>query len=356
MMKLLKRLLGAGLALAILLSCAVTALAREETYTYKVRIFAGQQGLIDGGEVVVYSNLSYGDKINFNNNRVTLKNNSKYYVRGIRESGKGSEDLENTGNNTRLASFTVERDQDYVVVYGLLGEATEYTIHYQNAAGEALAPSETYMGNVGDKPVIAFLYIEGYQPQAYNLTKTLSANAAENVFTFVYTPVTVPQVTPTVTQNPGATVVTPATPVPEGGTGTAPAPSATPAGEGPAEVVATPLPQAATPSPDQTVSLPEGETPGVNAPQDLIDIDEENVPLAGVDQKEDESKPLSSEGQFFWSNIPVLGKILIAVLVLGALAGGLWWLLFWRKRKKDQETQELMELELGSEDEEEEEE
>lgn len=355
MMRLLKRLLCAGMALAILLSCAVTALAREETYTYTVRIFAGQQGRINGGEVLVYRNVPYGGHVSFQNSMVSLDDDSKYYVKGIRESGKGSEDMQNT-SNSRLASFEVDRDQDYVVMYGLLGDAVEYTIHYQNAAGEALAPSETYVGNVGDKPVIAFLYIEGYQPQAYNLTKTLSANAAENVFTFVYTPVTVPQVTPTVTQSPGATVVTPATPVPEGGTGTAPAPSATPAGAGPIETEATPLPQTATPSPDQTVSLPEGEVPQGNTPEELIDIDEENVPLAGVDQKEDESKSLSSEGQFFWSNIPVLGKILIAVLVLGALAGGLWWLLFWRKRKKDQETQELMELELGSEDGEEEDE
>ena len=37
--------------------------------------------------------------------------------------------------------------------------------------------------------MVAYHYIEGYQPQAYNLTKTLSANEAENVFTFVYQPV-----------------------------------------------------------------------------------------------------------------------------------------------------------------------
>ena len=37
--------------------------------------------------------------------------------------------------------------------------------------------------------MVAYHYIEGYQPQAYNLTKTLSKNEAENVFTFVYEPV-----------------------------------------------------------------------------------------------------------------------------------------------------------------------
>lgn len=349
MIKLLKRLLSAGLALAVLLSCATAAFALEEKYTYTVRIFAGQQGRINGGEVLVYRNVPYGGQINFQNSMVTLNNGSKYYVKGIRESGKGSDELQNTEDVSGRSSFTVSRDQDYVVVYGLLGVAVEYTIHYQNAAGEALAPSETYVGNVGDKPVIAFLYIEGYQPQAYNLTKTLSANEAENVFTFVYTPVTVPQATPTVTEGPGATVVTPATPTP-GGTAATPEASPVPEeSEGPAETEATPLPQVATPVPDETVSLPEGETPQVNAPQDLIDIDEENVPLAGLDTKQDEkATPLASEGQFFWSNIPVVGKILIAVVILGAFAGGLWWLLFWRKRKEEQET---LELEQSSEDE-----
>ena len=33
---------------------------------------------------------------------------------------------------------------------------------------------------------MAFLYIDGYQPQAYNLTKTLVNNAEENMFTFIY--------------------------------------------------------------------------------------------------------------------------------------------------------------------------
>lgn len=46
---------------------------------------------------------------------------------------------------------------------------------------------ETAEGNV--VPVAAFRYIEGYEPRAYNLTKTLVSNEAENVFTFVYFPV-----------------------------------------------------------------------------------------------------------------------------------------------------------------------
>ena len=51
-----------------------------------------------------------------------------------------------------------------------------------------MLPSEVFYGNVGDKPVIACKYIEGYEPQASGLTKTLKENAAENVLTFIYKP------------------------------------------------------------------------------------------------------------------------------------------------------------------------
>ena len=52
------------------------------------------------------------------------------------------------------------------MVYGILGNAVAYTVNYVDTSGRQLAPSETYYGNVGDEPVIAYLYIEGYQTQA----------------------------------------------------------------------------------------------------------------------------------------------------------------------------------------------
>jgi hypothetical protein len=78
-------------------------------------------------------------------------------------------------------------DQDYVVAYGIPGDLTEYTVNYIDADGNKLADSQTYFGNVGDEPVIAYLYIEGYVPASYNVSKVLSAKAADNVFDFVYT-------------------------------------------------------------------------------------------------------------------------------------------------------------------------
>ncbi|MBR0480874.1 MAG: MucBP domain-containing protein, partial [Firmicutes bacterium] len=86
----------------------------------------------------------------------------------------------------------IKRDIDYVVVYGMKSTMVEYTVHYVDANGDPLAEPQTFYGNIGDKPVVAFRYFENYQPQAYNLTKTLSEDASENVFTFEY-PETVPE-------------------------------------------------------------------------------------------------------------------------------------------------------------------
>ncbi len=61
-----------------------------------------------------------------------------------------------------------------------------YTVNYQDENGRTLAESRKYYGNIGDKPVVAHIYIENYEPQALALTRTLSSNEAENVFTFVY--------------------------------------------------------------------------------------------------------------------------------------------------------------------------
>lgn len=65
-------------------------------------------------------------------------------------------------------------------------ELAEYTVNYVDTDGNKLAESRTYYGNVGDEPVIAYLYIDGYIPDSYNQTGKLSSNASENVFNFVY--------------------------------------------------------------------------------------------------------------------------------------------------------------------------
>ena len=91
-------------------------------------------------------------------------------------------------NDLRLLPLPLINDADYVVAYGIKGNMVAYTVNYQDASGKSLAESQTFYGNVGDKPVVAYRYVENYIPDALALTKTLSDNESENVFTFTYTP------------------------------------------------------------------------------------------------------------------------------------------------------------------------
>lgn len=209
---------------------------KAEDYKYQVTIFSGKQGAFSGtaglvvkgadysvsntADAIVIKNLNPGDTVSFEarSGAVALDKDSKYYVQGIRISGRD--------NNAAVenSSFEVTGDQEYVVAYGIKGNQVAYTINYQDANGNKLADSQTFYGNVGDKPVVAYTYIDGYTPEYRNLTKTLSANAAENVFTFNYLPYeTVTVTTPgqTITNTTGQTVTVPGgTTTTTGGTGT----------------------------------------------------------------------------------------------------------------------------------------
>jgi predicted nucleic acid-binding Zn ribbon protein len=270
----------------------LSGLAMGSGYTYTVRFYSGQQGTFGGSEVVTYENLNYGDRVTFQQSSVTLKDGSKYYVKGIRESGKD--------NSTAVAtSFVVTGDQDYVVAYGILGSAVAYTVQYQDASGNTLAEPETYYGNVGDKPVIAYLYIEGYQPQAYNLTKTLSEDASENLFTFVYTPVA------------SQIYYVASTPVP------------------------TPTPSPALEEANQTdLTDQEGAdgllTDNEEQPWEIINLDDPDTPLANLELTDSQTAGADARhlaGVKLW---PVW--IAVAVLFLGAF--------FLVRKKKNQEEQE----------------
>lgn len=201
-MKLWKKILTSILTAALLMgTCGTTVLAsapaEKAAYTYTVTFYAGNQGSFNGtsgltvsnenavvttsAEKIVVSGLAAGDKVGLTaQSAVKLASDSKYYVQGIRVSGRD--------NDTVAASvFEVKGDADYVTAYGIKGNQVKYTIKYQNEKGESLSADEVFYGNVGDKPVVAYKYIDGYFPKAFGLTKTLSANEAENVFVFVYT-------------------------------------------------------------------------------------------------------------------------------------------------------------------------
>ena len=175
------------IAICMIAALALPALAADtnpdEPYSYTVRIFPGDKGTIDGDvekkpivKVVEPGHTWNGSDFDYGR---AVPDSDKYYVRGIREAGRD--------NNTINPSFTVNRDIDIVVAYGIKGSDVEYTIHYvELGSGKELLKPRTYHGNVGDKPAVAYLYVEDYVPQYENITGTLDADAAKNEWTFYY--------------------------------------------------------------------------------------------------------------------------------------------------------------------------
>lgn len=292
-MKFIKKIGALFLVLAVFGLFAASVFASD--YTYTVRIYSGAQGRIDGKTVIEISDLAYGDTVPFDVKSVKLKDADRYYVKGIRESGKDNSTVFSSGIPK------VTRDQDYVIAYGIKGDSVAYTVEYVDAQGASLAESQTFYGNPGDKPVVAFRYIEGYQPQAYNLTGTLSNNEAANVFRFVYIPVGAAEAETTAaaaTEETGAEAgAEEAAAGAEGAAGEAAAAPGTATEEG-------------TPAGGE-IAAP--ETP--ETPADIIDIDQGNVPLAGGGEETTTAPENATEK-------PAEAKGLSTGAIAGIAAGG----------------------------------
>ena len=339
----------------------VNTLAEE--YTYQVTFYSGNQGTFNGteglsvdnhssgsqyaveenGDEITVSGLKQGDIVSFDvqAGAVQMADDSKYYLRGIRQSGRDNDTVQ-------TSAFRVDGDAEYVLAYGIGGNQTGYTVNYQDAQGNELAPSRTYYGNVGDKPVVAYLYIEDYNPQTLALTRTLSENEAENVFTFVYTPVPTEVITEpgdTITNTTTVTETVPGT-TDEGtaaGTGTGTAGTGTAgtgtgtagtagegagaagtagegtgaAGEGTgaagtdetgtAGTDGTAAGETDAAADEGTTDIQDEEVPQDN--QDLTDLDEEEVPQSNINIDEEEVK----------KGLPMVAGVAIGVLAVAAL-------------------------------------
>ena len=321
-MKKIKKLLATVLTAGLLLSLsAVTVLADE--YTYKVTIDGGNQGVLaklDGLEVksasakvsledgkIVIQNLKANDVISFDAQKgaVSMNDDSKYYIQGIRRSGRDTEEM-------AASSFRVTEDSDYVIAYGIKGNLVRYTVRYQDEDGNELAPSQTYYGNIGDKPVVANIYIDGYSPKALALTKTLSANEAENVFTFEYV-----EGETQIIETPGETITETVIQYIDGGTTTQ---STNQTGNQTGNQAGTQAPDTETGEGETgeagNAAQPEAgeevtEIPEEDVPQDIVDLDDEETPLANpkIDKEEVEK------------GLPLAAGIAISVVAVAALAG-----------------------------------
>ena len=177
-------------ALAVLiLAMAGFALAEKESvyaesYKYKVTIYAGEQGTVDGGKKVWTREYAQNEHVTITMKSIGFKlTNDKYYDRGFKIAGHDNDEM--TG--IKSMSFDSTRDVEYVITYGIKGAMVKYVAEFVDTEGNQIHDSETYYGMAGDKPVVAFKYIDGWTPDTYNRTKTLSKDESKNAFRFVYT-------------------------------------------------------------------------------------------------------------------------------------------------------------------------
>lgn len=261
MMKRLKKLFIMMMSLTIFLSLAYTQVC---AYGYKVTLYTGNQGTINSQNEMSI-NVSKGQMVSLDLSQIELPQDSKYYVKGIRLSGHDSVD------NLDPATFVVNGDLDYVVVYGVKGNQVAYTIRYVDENGKQLSKDTILYGNVGDKPVVAYKYIDSYIPQAYALTKTLVENEKENVFTFTYKPGETGEIIENTNIVTTVISTTPSTNANQGNNGTGNATGGTQNNDG-----------------DTTTAGDE------DVPQGLVDLDDEDTPKSNisVNNKKNSSTPI----------------------------------------------------------------
>ena len=313
--------------------------AKADNYTYTITISPGSQGAFEGVSGPIVYTKSYGEKVKIDFDKlpeITL-NDEKYYPRGLRISGRDDSD----NKVIRSETITVEEDVSYIVVYGIENNRYKYTVRYEDENGKKLHEPEEFYGAENDKPVVSFRYIENYLPNAYNETKTITKDESENVFVFSYiyvgppetvTPTVTPPSTPTPTVTPRPTstptTVTPrptstpttVTPRPTSSPTRTPVPTVAPTGtpSGTPAVTSTPAPpvvpgggtdgEGDRKEKEQTDAADDADgsgtgtgttgedTPGAESiteeplpaasasvfePEELIDLDDDQVPLAG---------------------------------------------------------------------------
>ena len=302
-----KRFLITALMLAVMMIMAgtvtVSATVTGDPYEYTVTVYAGQQGhfenpkigSVSDGNKTLKITAKLGDRITINESTTGFKlDNGDYYMRGFRYTGHDNDE------QMAVASFEVDQDVAYEAAYGLKGGMVKYTVHYLDENNNDLIKSEEFYGMVGDNPVVSFRYVEGYQPNAYNLTKKLTANEAENVFPFTYSKVSA------AAADQGAAAA---------GGGAAAGPGA--------------------------AGAPAGAANAPAAPQNLVNLDDNQAPLAGTSGGgtngtsvlPDDGVPMAGVGR-----IAAIGGGIALLLAIAAIAFAL------AHRRRDEEDEDAEEV------------
>lgn len=348
-MKKMRKFFTGLAAAAMMVSLVIPVQAEDYHYTFKLS--PGKQGTITGPATVEFDGSA---TVTFEQNGVSsnnpqsgkvtvtrpgsdpvsyeisisdsVKDAGKYYVKGIRKSGR----------DQILATEKITKDADYVVAYGVMKNPVKYTVYYREGSrnGRDLLEKKVFWGSVGDKPVVACQDIDGYMPNAYNETKTLTANEADNEMFFIYSPMPA-SAGGVVTDRRTETVTNPVTVTVPGETGEGGADAtggdATGGAAGGGVTVVSGDGDAADAGAGAGAG-DAGEEAAPEEPQELIDLDDEEVPLANIPGSNGGGSGIGSEPGSFFVNMPpavIVGIVSMAVLVIAAA----WYLLFMRKKK-----------------------
>lgn len=347
-MKAFKRFTIAVAAVLTFLATSSTAVFADEApkkdgYTYNVTITTGSEDIVFTSAAITgateadiakmagvetklsadhtvmhIKNVPYGVSLKLTDKAGKLScidaSKTIYSVKGIRQAGH---------DETNAGIIAVTGDAEYVVAYGVITNPVNYTVKYVDGSGNELLSPDTFIGNAGEKIQVAFRSVDGYLPDAFRKNMTLSSEPnVENVATFVYHPskgvnVIYNSITGEATyiyeDGTTTTVVVPAENVTPGAAIAGGAGAGAGAGAN-AGANADDNADAGNAGADENV-IEDEETPLVT--QDVVDLDEEDVPLA--------DKAASTLGN--------AAPIIAGVIVVIAAAGITTIVVMSRKRK-----------------------
>ncbi len=309
------------LLLALCMGLPAAAFAAPDDTTYTIRLYGGNRGTVNGQDMVEWTGVHYGDTVDLGQANITVTD-GKYYAKGARPAGldnvKDVVYVADVDANGKLnGTVTVTEDADYVIAYGVLADRVEYTVRYVDAAGNELAASQKFMGDIGDTPATAAPYFENYVPNAYTATLALTGDPDQNVITFTYARLATGYTTE---QNGDGTidVVTP--------TGNRVALTPSPATSLPAAAVTAGTAESAQSvvAPDGTEIMTDNGTP-LSAPIESLTITDDETPLSSADDIAQANAASSA-----WNNWVSIALIAGAVVLL-VVAFVLWR----RNRRKE---------------------
>lgn len=309
------------LLLALCMGLPAAAFAAPDDTTYTIRLYGGNRGTVNGQDMVEWTGVHYGDTVDLGQANITVTD-GKYYAKGARPAGldnvKDVVYVADVDANGKLnGTVTVTEDADYVIAYGVLADRVEYTVRYVDAAGNELAASQKFMGDIGDTPATAAPYFENYVPNAYTATLALTGDPDQNVITFTYARLATGYTTE---QNGDGTidVLTP--------TGDRVALTPSPATSLPAAAVTAGTAESAQSvvAPDGTEIMTDNGTP-LSAPIESLTITDDETPLSSADDIAQANAASSA-----WNNWVSIALIAGAVVLL-VVAFVLWR----RNRRKE---------------------